>query len=206
MGLIRRVVVLLVLLAPALTARGASIRIGFENGGLLPPNTGIIIPKYREAGFEFYDALPPFMGVPAGLGRVGPGGAVAANGTSTMDVLYAESLAFDREDGGTFDLVSIDLAEYSTVYPTPMTIELVGDRVDGTSVAATFTTDGIVYGGSSTVDFQTFALPDSFRDLIRVHSPTQGYAFDNVVVSVAPEPGAALLAALVALVIRAARA
>jgi hypothetical protein len=94
---------------------------------------------------------------------------------------------FSFLDGSLFDLVSIDLAEYSTVVPYAVTVPFVGYRFDGSVVNTSFTTDGIIDGTGPIPDFQTFHFGPEFSGLTRVEIPTWGWSLDNLFVAV-PEP------------------
>ena len=85
-------------------------------------------------------------------------------------------------------MVSVDLAEYSTVVPNAVTVPFIGYRADGSVVNASFTTDGIIDGTGPIADFQTFHFGPEFVNLTRVEIPTFGWSLDNLVV--VPEPGA----------------
>ncbi len=96
-------------------------------------------------------------------------------------------------NGSIFSVLSVDLAEYSTVVPDAVTVQFIGYHPDGSTVTESFTTDGIIDGTGPLADFQTFSFT-GFTDLTRVEIPTSGWSLDNLVVSV-PEPAAnALLA------------
>ncbi|MFI5316477.1 MAG: hypothetical protein ACHQ6T_12310 [Myxococcota bacterium] len=104
-----------------------------------------------------------------------------------------------------FSLSSIDLAEYSSQqFQTPAVIPITGDRTDGTTVSVTFTTDGVIDGLGPLVDFQRFALPPGFQNLVRVRILTYGFAIDNVIVAT-PEPRSVPLAAVLMLSLAAVR-
>jgi hypothetical protein len=90
-------------------------------------------------------------------------------------------------NGAFFDLVSVDLAEYSTLYQEPLVVRFVGYRHDGTVVTNHITTDGIIDGTGPLADFQTFYFGPDFSGLSRVELPTWGWSLDNLVVAV-PEP------------------
>lgn len=101
---------------------------------------------------------------------------------------------FSFVDGSVFDLVTVDLAEYSTGFPTPFTLLLVGYRVDGSTVNGSFTTDGIIDGTGPLADFQTFTFGPEFSNLLRVEIPTYGWSLDNLHLNrQIPEPNAAAL-------------
>lgn len=102
-------------------------------------------------------------------------------------------MMFSRLDGGTFDLISVDLAEYSTVVPDAVTVQFVCYFANGSIYTETRTTDGIMDGTGPLVDFQTFYFR-GLTGLTRVEVSTGVWSLDNVVVGGVPEPtGAALL-------------
>jgi hypothetical protein len=88
-----------------------------------------------------------------------------------------------------FGLLSVDLAEYSTVVPDAVTVEFVGYRYDSSIVTTDFTTDGVMDGMGPLADFQTFYFDSRFADVVRVEVPTYGWCLDNVVFAAVPEPG-----------------
>jgi hypothetical protein len=99
---------------------------------------------------------------------------------------------FSFTNGPVFDLVSVDLAEYSTVVPDARTVPFIGYRPDGSTVSTSFTTDGIIDGTGPLADFETFYFPSEFTGLSRVEIPTYGWSLDNLFVSV-PEPSSLAL-------------
>jgi hypothetical protein len=116
------------------------------------------------------------------------------NGTVYLQAGLGSTLMFSFLDGTVFNVVSVDLAEYSTVVPV-LTVPFVGYRHDGSVVTTNMTPDGIIDGTGPLADFETFYFDDRFTDLDRVEIPTHGWSLDNLVVSI-PEPatGALLLA------------
>lgn len=82
----------------------------------------------------------------------------------------------------------MDLAEYSTLFQTPLLVPFVGYRSDGSVVNTSFTTDGIIDGTGPIADFQTFHFGPEWSGLTRVEIPAYGWSLDNLVVAV-PEPG-----------------
>ena len=100
---------------------------------------------------------------------------------------------FSFLDDSLFDLVSVDLAEYSTVVPDARTVHFIGYRYDGTILTTDFTTDGIIDGTGPLRDFQTFNFQD-FTGLSRVEIPGYGWSMDNLRLSYSvPEPSSAAL-------------
>jgi hypothetical protein len=103
-----------------------------------------------------------------------------------------ESLSFSLIGGGIFNVIAVDLAEYSTVVPDPRTVSFYGFRSDGSTVRADFTTDGIIEGPGPIADFETFYFGPEFSGLTRVDIPTIGWSLDNLVISI-PEPASSVL-------------
>ena len=87
-----------------------------------------------------------------------------------------------------FGLFSVDLAEFSTLYQFPATVQFIGYRPDGSTVTTNFVTDGIIDGTDPLADFQTFYFDECFADLVRFEVPTYRYALDNLVVYPVSEP------------------
>ena len=114
------------------------------------------------------------------------------NGTAYLQATLGDSLTFNFADGSAFNLVSVDLAEYSTVVPDAVTVHFVGFRHDGTIVTTDLRTDGIIDGTGPLADFQTFYFGSPFTGLDRVEIPTYGWSLDNLIMTV-PEPGASEL-------------
>jgi hypothetical protein len=97
-----------------------------------------------------------------------------------------------------FNALAVDVAEYSLIVGVPATVMITGTKVDGSTVTASFMTDGVFDSVGGAPDFETFQFPSTFSDLVALdfHS---GYSFDNVQVEAVPEPqtilwvGAAML-------------
>ena len=64
------------------------------------------------------------------------------NGTAFIKLGSGNSYEVFGMNGEIFDALSIDLAEYSTVFPVPKTISFVGTKADGSLVRTSFRTDG----------------------------------------------------------------
>ena len=175
-----------VCLAPKSHAQG-TLQITFDGPPEQPPASAVTVQAYGESGLSFYSLSEGFT-------RVGTGLATRPqNGTAYVAAPFGESLAFLLSDGSQFGVVSIDLAEYSTVVPDPVTVHFVGYRHDGSIVTTDFTTDGIIDGTGPLADFQTFFFDTKdWSGLDRVEIPTYGWSLDNLVVSV-PEPTSAVL-------------
>ena len=168
------------------------IQIGFEGPPPQPPGTDYLIQEYFEAGMSFRPIGIVEPGI--GFGRVGAGDSRSPyNGsTSYLRASGADTLAFSFTNGAIFNLLSVDLAEYSTVDTEPALVRLVGYRQDGSFLITNIVTDGIMDGTGPLADFQTFLI-EGFTNLVRVEIPTTsdlsaGWSLDNLVVQPIPEP------------------
>lgn len=163
-----------------------SILITFDGPPHQLPGTGAFVQQYFESGMWFR----PLGVVGPGNGFIRQGGGFAPvpeNGTAYLQAPLGSSLMFSFSIGSPFNLMSVDLAEYSTVVPDAVTVHFIGYRLDGSIVTQDFTTDGIIDGTGPGVDFQTFHFGPEFSNLSRVEIPTVGWSLDNLVV--VPEPG-----------------
>jgi hypothetical protein len=144
---------------------------------------------YAEQGMEFR---------PIGNGQFGRSGGGAAdffprNGSAYLFGSFTDSLAATYVGGQRFGVVSVDLAEFSTLYQRPLTVQFVGYRPDGSTVSTAFVTDGVIDGAGPLADFQTFYFDSRFADVVRVEVPTFGWSLDNMVLSQIPEPATSAL-------------
>jgi hypothetical protein len=188
---VRRLMVFSVFL-PALNcpAQG-TITFNFEGFPPQLPGTSTYVQQYFESGMWFRPL--GVVGPGNGFGRTGGGLLLAPeNGTAYLDAALGDSLMFSFTDGRVFDLLTVDLAEYSTVVPDPRTVHFIGYRQDGSIVTTDLTTDGIIDGTGPIADFQTFFFGPEFSGLTRVEIPTYGWSLDNLKISV-PEHSAAAL-------------
>ncbi len=159
--------------------------ITFDGPPLQPPGTQYSVSEYYEAGMAF---TPIDSSAPSRFTRNGGGfDFYPENGSAYLQALDGDSLRFGFLDGFIFDLLSVDLAEYSSVRSDPVTVQFVGYRWDGGTVSTSFTTDGIIDGTGPLADFETFHFGPEFNGLTRVEIPTFGWSLDNLVVAV-PEP------------------
>ena len=152
-----------------------NINLGFEIGSA-GPNTGISIASYTEGGLYF--------ATPTRFSQVGPNtGNRPNNGTTHLAPLSNERpLTITRPGGGTFSLISVDLAEYRTVFPTAKDIPWTGTTATGQTVTTTFRIDGVIDGTGPTADFQTFTFPATFQNLVSASITVDLYAMDNLTV------------------------
>lgn len=146
-----------------------------------------------EVAINYYSELDTVFTPIGGTGQFGRSGGQPAlegfprNGTAYLVAAFTYSLSVSSLSGVPFGLVSVDLAEFSTLYQTPLTVHFVGYRSDNSIVTTDFVTDGIIDGAGPLADFQTFYFGPEFSGLTRVEIPTYGWSLDNLVVSV-PEP------------------
>ena len=166
-----------------------TLHITFNGFPSQPWGTSFSVQQYFESGMWFRP-----------LGVVGPGNTFSRrrggdptppapdNGTAYLAAALGDSLAFSFTDGTIFSMMSVDLAEYSTVVSGAATVPFIGYRLDGSTVAVNLTTDGIIDGSGPLADFQTFQFSPEWSGLARVEIPTYGWSLDNLVVSI-PEPG-----------------
>jgi len=148
-----------------------------------PPGTFGTISAYSESGMQFWNPYGP-----QNLARVGSGLSGAPdNGTAYLQVTTGARLAFRFTDFSLFNLVSLDLAEYATSLPGPVSLHVVGYRNDMTTAITDITTDGINDGTGPLQDFQTFHFDSTFASLYQVEILTDRFSIDNVVVGI-PEP------------------
>jgi hypothetical protein len=106
--------------------------------------------------------------------RMGPnaGPGWPDNGTTFVQ----DWLMFSFTNGSKFDLISVDLAGYSSVIPD-VTAQFVGYRADGSTVTTNVDSNGLT--------FQTFFFGQEFTNLTRVEIPYFG-SLDNLVVDPLP--------------------
>jgi len=161
------------------------LTVTFDGPPPQPPGSAYLIQSYSESGVWFR----PIPGTD-GFGRRGssPDPWWPDNGTACVLAGLGDSLMFGLDDGSSFDPVSVDLAEWSTAYPEPVTVPFVGYRRDGSTVTASLTTDGIIDGTGPLADFQTLSFPSEFTGVYQVRIPAYGWSLDNLVLWV-PEPG-----------------
>lgn len=163
-----------------------TLQITFDGSPIQPPGTVYSVQQYTESEMRFTP-----LGV--SFGRAGGGiQQLPENGTAYLQAAFTQALMFGRVDGGMFDFLSVDLAEYSTVVPNAVTVQFIGYYMDGSTITETRTTDGIIDGTGPLVDFQTFTFK-GWTGLTRVEIPTAGWSLDNVRVGGVPEPTSGVL-------------
>lgn len=163
----------------------------FDGPPAIGPTDAIVITNYTEQDVGFTGIGPN--------GRFGRSGGAEVNeafprdGSAYIVAAFGDSLALSSLSGQRFGLVSVDLAEFSTFYNFPRTVQFVGYKPDGSIVMTELTTDGVIDGSGPLADFQTFTFDSRFADLIRVEVPTDTWSLDNMVFSQIPEPASAAL-------------
>jgi hypothetical protein len=172
-----------------------TLQITFDGPPVIAPGTAVELTSYSESGMSF----SPLSGS-SGFSRWGAASDPRDpdNGTAFLRAALGESIMFSMANGSVFGLSSVDLAEYSTVLPSAVTVQFIGYHADGSTVASSFATDGVIDGTGPLADFQTFLFDSKdWSGLTRVEIPSSLWSLDNLVVAV-PEPsmGALLLVAL----------
>lgn len=164
----------------------------FDGPPHIAPSDEFAINYYYEQGMVF---------TPIGAGQFGRSGGEPAitafprNGTAYLYAQLGYSLSVNSLNGARFGLVSVDLAEFSTLYQTPLSVQFIGYKHDGSTVTTQFITDGIIDGAGPLDDFETFYFDARFADVTRVEVPTYRWSLDNMVFSnVIPEPSSLVLA------------
>jgi hypothetical protein len=134
------------------------------------------VASYSEDGFTLVDpdyAGNDAFGAPQSATTwfyVGPSTALVNNMAPGSDGITM----LTKDDGGTFDVSSIDLGEVDPESPAPVAVPFTGTRADGSTVTTTFTTDGAA-------GFETFTF-DGFTDLVSLSWAQQSpfHQFDNI--------------------------
>jgi len=151
------------------------------------------IPYYDDQGFRTKAFGPIPTQTPYDkISIIGPNNSASGmrpnNGTAHLAMLGRGSVEIFSLQNLPFRAQSIDLAEYSTFFNEPKSVTFEGVLQGGGSVFTTFTTDGVIEGGFSSNDFQTFHFPAEFTNLVMLRSATPTYALDNVTLEIIPEP------------------
>jgi hypothetical protein len=158
-----------------------TLQITFDGPPSQPRGTQYAVDEYDESGMSFQP-----LGLSSLLLRNGGGeSSYPDDGTAYLQV--EASMIFGFTDGRQFDLLAVDLAEFSTVWSNPTAVGFIGYHPDGSTVTAEFTTDGIIDDPGPLADFQTFAF-QGFTDVVSVEVSSTLFSMDNLTV-VVPEPG-----------------
>jgi len=162
-----------------------SVVIDFES--LASPGTdATYVTTYSEDGFTLMNASDPegatAFGSPQSDNTQDYEGSAALVNNQDNGVTV-----LTKDDGGAFNVASIDLAELWRYGGGPRNVPFTGTRADGSTVSVTFTTDG-------TEGFQTFTF-DGFTDLISLSwdQVPPYHQFDNINLTIGtadPQPKA----------------
>ena len=184
----------MVLALAALECHGQStFKITFDGPPFVLPVSGIVVTNYSESGFLFAPAPGGFAFTRIGTSDGSfPRSELPDNGSAYIDAPFGDSLMFGFTNGFSFDLISVDLAELTSVVPSPVTVHVVGYRQGGSTVMIDFVTDGVIDGTGPQPDFQTFHFGTDWSGLTRVEFPNSGWSMDNLLVSI-PEPSSLAL-------------
>src|ERR1035437_153915 len=193
------IVVLFMHLGLATAAYGQGIvQITFDGPPAQPPGSDYIVTSYYESGMLFTATNPASHNNQ--FSRSGGGIPYFPDDGTAYLQRGPSTLMFSFTNDSVFDLLSVDLAEWSTDYSNePVTVSFIGYEQGGSTVTNVFTTDGNIDGTGPLADFQTFYFTN-FTDLACVEipgptvppNPFLSWSLDNLVVSV-PEPTGGVL-------------
>ncbi len=185
-------IVALFLTPVCLTITSRADLLGFESPPLAPGQQDGYGPGpgYIEDGFRLTTS-----NIGANFGsiiRFNPSGVtfLPNDGTVHFGATYYSHPLLNRPDGALFTIDQLDLAHYSKFVVTNQ-VTFRGNKPDGTFVTVSFTLP-------STFDptFHTFHFDQSWTGLQSVSFNTDGFAWDNIMLSVVPEPHSASLLAV----------
>ena len=150
--------------------------INFDNASL--PGGNKLITNYTESGMSFD-------------GSVGHNDMSSdmwpQNGSAFLSFHYGANIVISSVNGDKFDLLQVDLSEYSTVVGSATTVLFEGVKSDGSLITQSFTTDGII--GPNVIDFGTFIFSEGFQNLVSVNlASPPAFALDNLVFTPSPVP------------------
>ena len=103
---------------------------------------------------------------------------VSNNGTVHMGITLFANPWLQKVDGGTFALISLDVAEYSQSVTWPRSFDLTGHRANGSTLTASLPLDRVFDGAGGVDDFQHYTL--NWTNLVRVDFTSPGVTFDNL--------------------------
>ena len=141
---------------------------------------------YLESGFRLTTTNDP--GFNGAIIRFNPSGNafLPNDGTIHFGATYFSNPLLDRPDNGLFSISQIDLADYSQGVVVP-NIAFRGNKADGSLVNTTFT-----LSTQFDPNFHSFQFRSAWTNLRSVSFLTQGFAWDNIVVTPSggsvPEP------------------
>ena len=155
---------MLVLVRPA-----GAVLIDFDDAPF--PGTNEIVTSTTSDGFTFSSGHHHEVNDPP-AGFASP---LADNGTQYImeeGGSLGTAITMTLTASGTFSLGSFDGAEVfinaPSDFPNATSIDVLGNLSGGGTVGASFALDGIIDGAGGASDFQTFALPATFTNLVSV--------------------------------------
>jgi hypothetical protein len=189
------------LAALGLLASGTSQAVIITFDGV--PSTEVIQTSVTTEGFHIYSDHFHTYGV-------GPTySTIAGNGGTHIgyEAVRGDPVFMQRVDGTTFTLLSLDVSEFYAVLspdrPNANLLEIRGNFLDGSSVSHQLLLDGVIDGPDGLADFQHFALPSLFVDVISLefvglqwNGAVGGVAMDNLEIAdrvSVPEPASLAL-------------
>jgi hypothetical protein len=148
----------------------------FDGPPVISRGNADVVQFYSEIGMLFQSGTSD--------GFIRQGGGISFypdNGTAYIQASAGDSLSFGFSSGAYFNMVSVDLAGYSTVVPD-FSVEFIGTLYNGDTMSTTFSGSGI--------NFQTFKFGPEWTGLTSVAIPNDAWSLDNLVASVGavPEP------------------
>ncbi len=156
-----------------------------------PPSLGVVIDfeslaatggdftrltTYSEDGFTLVNASDP-TGSSALVSPHTDNSRWFVSSTALFNNFVNGVTVLTKDDGGTFNVTSIDVSELPPFGTAPRTVPFTGTRRDASTVSATFTTDG-------PIGFETFAF-SGFTNLTSLSwvQVSPFHQFDNIVVA-----------------------
>src|SRR5215471_5630316 len=117
-----------------------TVQITFDGPPAIAPGTSKVVTNYFESGMLFKSS----SSYGYGFGRTGPPTDTnwPNNGTAFIQPGLG-SFLFSFTNGSTFDMISVDLAGYSSVVPDG-TVQIVGYRPDNSTVQTNFSVSNLV--------------------------------------------------------------
>ena len=110
------------------------------------------------------------------------GGIRSTNGSPYLSVgSVGVPITLVHADGLPFEILSLDLGEYSTV-AKPDHVDFEGVKSDGSRVNFRFIPDGVTDGDGPVVDFQTVNFPAGWSNIVSLQALDGKVALDNITV------------------------
>ena len=159
-----------------------------------PPTNGAeAVESYEENGFQFTGTFA--------LGSSSNSGRASNSSVGYLELLIGNEVTIVQGDNNPFNAVSVDLSEFSSLFPDAISVTFVGTFPDNSEVSHTFTTDGIFDSTNGVDDFETIFFPDTFQDLVSLSTTSSPFTLDNLVIEAIPEPSVIFLCSTCSLVI-----